>query len=92
MKIETEISIEQGVCNKEYGKKLLALIDKALAVAPVSVFNFTNLDDIAQKAKTDKKNLDDNKIQMAVAKNKGEWAMLALSFADYKNSLVKYAK
>ena len=92
IKIETEMAIEQGVCDKVYGENLLSLIKKGLSVAPCANPDFTKIDEIAQKAKTDKKNADDGKICMAVAQNKGEWAMLVLSFIDYKNSLLKHVK
>lgn len=92
MRIETKIAIEQGVCNRAYGERLLALIDKALAVAPQSVPDFSQIGEAAENARADKKNADDGKIRMAVAKDKGAWTMLDLPFAEYKNCLIKYAK
>lgn len=92
MRMETEIALQMGVCEKEHGKKLLWLIDKALAVVPHSAPDFSQIDEIASKAKSDKKNTEDAQIKMAVAKNKGEWTMLALDFDSYRNSLQTLVK
>ena len=90
MLIETKIAIDKGVCNQEYGEKLLKIIQNALAVAPCSVSDFSKIDEIAQKAKSDKKNTDDTQIHMAVAKAKGEWTMLALPMDEYRKGLQKF--
>ena len=90
MLIETKIAINKGVCNQEYGEKLLKIIQNALAVAPCSVSDFSKIDEIAQKAKSDKKNTDDTQIHMAVAKAKGEWTMLALPMDEYCKGLQKF--
>jgi 3-dehydroquinate synthetase len=92
MKIETEIALENGVCDREYGKKLVAIIDKALQVSPVSTVDFSCVDEMVKRAKSDKKNTEDNQIYMAVAKAKGEWAMLALSEEDYRKNLQKFTR
>ena len=92
MRIETKIAIAQGVCNRKYGESLLALIDKALAVAPQSMPDFSQIGQAAEKARADKKNADDGKIRMAVAQDKGAWTSLALPFEEYKNCLIAYAK
>ncbi len=92
MKIETKLAIEQGVCEKEYGEELLALVDRALALTPTTEMDFSAIAACATKAQSDKKNGEDGKIQMAVAKNKGEWTMLALSFDEYVNCLRKAVK
>ena len=92
MRIETKIAIAQGVCNRKYGESLLALIDKALAVAPQSMPDFSQIGQAAEKARADKKNADDGKIRMAVAQDKGAWTSLALPFEEYKNCLIEYAK
>jgi 3-dehydroquinate synthase len=90
MKIETKIAIDKGVCDKAYGEKLLVIIDKALQVSPVSTVDFSCIDEMVKRAKSDKKNTDDNKIQMAVAKAKGEWTLLSLSEEDYRKSVQKF--
>ena len=92
MKIETQIALKQGICNKVYGEKLLAVIDKALAVVPRSVPDFSQIDEMANKAKSDKKNAEDGNIYMAVAKAKGEWMMLALTFEEYRQYLQSYTR
>ncbi len=92
MKIETKLAIEQGVCEKEYGEELLALVDRALALTPTTEMDFSAIAACATKAQSDKKNDEDGKIQMAVAKKKGEWTMLALSFDEYVNCLQKAVK
>ena len=92
MRLETKIAIGQGVCDKAYGEKLLSVVDNALTVAPHSVPDFSCIDGIAEKAKSDKKNTDDEKIRLAVAQKKGEWTMLALTFTQYKNCLKNLVK
>ena len=92
MRLETKIALQKGVCEKEYGEKLLLLIDQALAVAPYSVPDFTQIGKAAEKAKADKKNTEDNEIKMAVAKDKGEWTMLSLPFKAYQEGLETLVK
>jgi 3-dehydroquinate synthase len=92
MKIETQIALEKGICDKAYGQKLLAVIDKALAVAPHSIPDFSQIDEIANKAKLDKKNTEDGNIYMAVAKAKGEWTILALTFEEYSQYILQYTR
>ena len=92
MRLETQIAIDQGVCEREYGKKLLALVDSAIALTPCEKVDFSTIADSAGKARSDKKNTEDGRIQMAVAKAKNEWCMLALSFEDYRAALIKATK
>ena len=92
MKLETQMAISLGVCEAEYGKTLLKMVDKALAIEPVSPFDDSNLDLNAEKARSDKKNSDDGKIKMAVAVRKGKWTILSLPFEEYKAQLLKAAK
>ena len=87
MLLETEMAIDYGVCEKAYGAEILEITKKALALQPLSAPDFTKIEDMAQKAKADKKNTGDGKINMSVAKSKGVWATLALPFADYVNAL-----
>ena len=92
MRIETEIAMQEGACEKAYGKKLLEIIDGALNTQPITQLTISSIDEAAQKAKSDKKNTDDNKIYMAVAKAKGEWTMLALPFEVYREYLQKFIR
>ena len=92
MRFETKIAIDKGVCEREYGEKLLALIDRAIALAPCEKVNFSGIANSAEKARSDKKNTEDGRIQMAVAKAKNEWCMLALSFEDYCEALMQATK
>ena len=87
MLFETRMAIELGVCEREYGERLLQIIQKAIAQDPKGKVDFTYIGQDAEKAKSDKKNADDGKIQMAVAKKKNEWTMLALPFETYKQTL-----
>ena len=81
------MAMEYGVCEKEYGEKLLAIIDKAIAQAPQNKVNLAEVDRIASAARLDKKNTDDGKINMAVAQERNAWTMLSLPFAEYCNKL-----
>ncbi len=92
MRLETKIAIEKGVCEEAYGKALLALIEKGLALAPQSEMDVSTIAAQAEKARLDKKNTEDGKIQLSVAQRKGVWTLLSLPFADYQASLVKAAK
>lgn len=92
MRLETKIAMEQGVCEMEYGKRLLSLIETALQVQPLSAPDFSDIANDAQRAKSDKKNADDNQIKMSVAKVKGEWALLSLPFDEYVNALERAVK
>ncbi len=88
MAFETRMAIAEGVCEKEYGEELLSLVEKGLALEPVARVDFSKLGDWATLAKSDKKNGEDGKIQMAVAKKKKEWTMLSLAFEEYRKELI----
>ncbi len=83
MLLETRMAIEAGVCEKEYGERLLAIVHKAISEKA----DFSAIEKDAEKAKADKKNTDDNKITMSVAKAKNEWAVYSLPFEEYKAAL-----
>jgi 3-dehydroquinate synthase len=87
--LETYIAIQAGVCNHEYGEKLLAIIQTALRVLPVEKRYFSQIAKYAENAKSDKKNIDDAHIVMSVAKNIGEWALLSMPFEEYQTALVQ---
>ena len=92
MLLETRMAISAGVCDEIYGEKLLKIIEAALALAPQNKSDFSRLDKDAEKARSDKKNKDDGKITMSVAKKKNEWTVFSLPFADYRAALVKAAE
>ena len=68
---------------------MLEIIKKGLALEPNDKLDLSNIEKDAEKAKSDKKNKDDGSIQMSVAKCKGEWTMLSMSFEEYANGLNK---
>lgn len=92
MRLETLLAIKLGVCEKEYGEKLLMLIEKAIARAPNNELDFSSLSEWLKAARLDKKNTEDGKIQMAVAKAKNEWTMIALPFSEYQKQLIELTK
>lgn len=85
--LETKMAILAGVCEKEYGERLLSIVKRALCVEPVSTLDLTDIKACAQKAKSDKKNADDDKIVMAVAKAKNEWTVFSMPFEQYCTAL-----
>jgi 3-dehydroquinate synthetase len=87
MLLETKIAIKQGICEKAYGEKLIEMIQCALSVLPVSAPKLDKIEEYAMKASADKKNAEDQKIVLSVAKVKNEWALLSLSRAEYISSL-----
>lgn len=91
MLFETRMAIEAGVCEREYGERLLAIVQKAIGQEPREDVDFSNLKEDAKKARSDKKNTDDGKIKMAVAKSKDTWTMFALPFEEYQARLCKAA-
>ncbi len=83
MALETRMAIDCGVCEKEYGECLLKIVKAALDVAPKGAPDLSNVEAWAAKAKSDKKNSDDGKINVAVAKKEGEWVLIGFSFEEY---------
>lgn len=92
MLIETKIAIEQGVCEKAYGERLLKIIQTALSVSPQSGYNVSRAAALAYKAATDKKNKDDGKIVMALPQSLGKWCSYAMDFAEYKTAVSRAVK
>lgn len=92
MLFETRMAIEAGVCERTYGERLIALVEKAIEMAPNTDVDFSEIGKNAEKARADKKNADDGKIKMAVAKEKGVWTMFALDFEKYRTALEKAAR
>ncbi|MBE7079945.1 MAG: 3-dehydroquinate synthase [Clostridiales bacterium] len=92
MLLETRMVMQAGVCEKTYGQRLLALVERAIALEPTAGMDFTAIEDSAEKARADKKNTDDDKIRMAVAKAKGQWTDFSLPFAEYVTALKNACK
>lgn len=92
MLFETKLAQKYGVCESGYAKELLALVTKALNVSPRSAADFSRIGKDAEKARADKKNLDDGKIRMSVAERKGKWMSFSLPFEEYKQGLEEIAK
>ena len=92
MLFETRMAMALGVCEREYGEQLLALVQRAIDLAPCGRVDFSGIAESAKKALSDKKNTENGLIQMAVAKAKGEWTMLSLPFEEYRNRLVEVSK
>lgn len=90
--LETLMAIKAGVCEKEYGEELLKIVKSAILLAPNEKLDLSHIEKDAEKARSDKKNSDDNKIKMAVAKKKGEWTMFALPFEEYVTALKEAVK
>lgn len=91
MLFETRMAIEAGVCEKEYGERLLAIVEKTIQIVPNAPLDLSHIEADAEKARSDKKNADDGKIKMSVAKAKGKWTVFSLPFEEYKAALVKAA-
>lgn len=87
MRLETQMAVATGVCAQEYGKRLLAIVENALALAPIQPLAPLCVDELVARARMDKKNTNDEKINMSVAKAKNEWTTLSLSVEEYRDSL-----
>ena len=92
MLLETKAAMLAGVCGNKYGTRLLRIVKAALELEPRERADFSRLEKDAENARSDKKNSDDGKIKMAVAKGKNEWTMFALSFEEYKAALKRAAE
>ena len=80
---ETMVAMRLGVCEQSYGNRLLCVLKKALQLQPISTLHFDDIKTVLQKAKADKKNAGDGRIQMAVAQSLGAWTTLSLPFENY---------
>ncbi len=92
MLLETQIALLLGVCEKEYGEKLIKIVQSAIAVAPYQKPDFSSIAVDAEKAKADKKNTQSGLITLAVAKAKNEWTTVSLSFERYVRMLLEGIK
>ncbi len=92
MLFETRMAVATGVCERVYGARLIAMIEKTLKTSPVGKVDFSNIEKDAEKARSDKKNSDDGMIKMSVAKAKNEWTILALPFETYRKALIAAIK
>lgn len=91
MLIETQIAIDEGICERAYGERLLKIVRTALSVTPQNEYSLKRAVALAKKAKADKKNKDDGKIVMALPKSLGEWTSYAMDFDAYKSALARIA-
>lgn len=89
--LETWLAMEQGVCKKAYGEQLLSIVERALKVAPKTEYDFSLIALHAEKAKLDKKNIEDGKVYLSVAKDKNQWTGLSMSFTAYRDGLAQAA-
>ena len=87
MRLETQMAISAGVCEREYGNRLLQIVEKALACAPVEKVKLPSAEEIVTRARMDKKNTEDGRIVMSVAKAKNEWTVWSLTEEEYENAL-----
>ena len=92
MKIETMMAIEAGICEREYGSRLIAFVDQALALEPVARPDFSVVAEAAKKAAMDKKNTDAASVVACVAKGCGEWDLLVLPMETYVKQVEETAK
>ncbi len=91
MRFETRMAMLSGVCDKEYGQRLLGIVEAALSLSPRQAVDFSGIAKQAELARSDKKNTEDGAICMAVAKTKNEWTPFALPFEVYRAALVGVA-
>ena len=75
-----------------YGEKLVNLVCGSLAVEPRSTLFHHVLEEGLEKALLDKKNTDDGRVQLAVAKARGEWTTLSLEFEEYRQAIIDVVK
>ncbi len=87
MALETQIAIRFGVCEKEYGARLLKIVKTALAIEPKLSLDLSRVKDWAINAKYDKKNSENGKICLIVARAENEWTTLELDFDEYCKAL-----
>ena len=92
MWLETHMAMDAGLCEREYGERLLALITRAIKTSPISFPDFKNIATHAIKAKADKKNIDDGNVTMSVAKCKGTWTTFSLPYDEYQKALERAAQ
>ena len=88
MFLETQMAVAAGVCEREYGERLLALVSEAIEQKPKEIVDLSCVETLVEKARLDKKNTDD-RITMSVAKAKGEWTTYALPVEEYEKALKK---
>ena len=91
MLFETRMAMQFGICGRDYGNRLLAIVENALSMQPQAKPDFSSICRAAVKARSDKKNTDDGQIQMAVAQKKDAWTMFSLPFAEYTKALERAA-
>ena len=91
MKLETMLAMDAGVCKRSVGEELIAFVDNALSLAPVGVIDLSTLGKAAEKARMDKKNVNEESVVMSVAKDEGEWALFSMPISEYAQKLQELA-
>ena len=86
IKLETMLSISLGFCDKGYGERLLAVVDKFLALQPFPPIDFSHLPTALTLASLDKKN-EGGKVVLVAQKNVGEWTAISLFLEEYVGRL-----
>jgi 3-dehydroquinate synthetase len=89
MWIETKIAMDKGICSTQYGEKLLRIVERALRLQPNASVDLQSIAKALHFAKADKKNHEDGKICLSVAKAAGVWTPLALEYDDYCASVLQ---
>ena len=92
MLYEMQMAMELQVCEPVYGENLIGLIKTALAVSPNEGLRVYDVRACAEKARSDKKNIDDDKVTMSIGKTWGEWETLSLPFEEYAERLARFIK
>ena len=87
MRLETKMAISKGICEKEYGNRLLKIVENALSLSLVEKIQPLRPEELVVRARMDKKNTEDGRITMAVAKAKNEWTSWALTEKEYESAL-----
>jgi len=84
--------LELQLCETAYGERLIQLIKAALSVSPNERLNVRDVRSCVEKTRADKKNIDDGKVTMSIAKTWGEWTTLSLPFEEYTERLARLMK
>lgn len=89
MLLETEMAVRAGVCERQHAERLQRLVKTALGMQPTSKIVWTAdvIKRLTNNALSDKKNGEDGKIVMTVAKAYGEWTTFALDKQAYAKEL-----
>lgn len=89
---ETYMAAVRRYCDMDFANALMSLACRALALAPKNDWSFQGVGKVADRARADKKNTEDKKIQLTIPSAKGQWTMMSLDFKDYKDLLTRLEK